>query len=83
MDVTTMNIGFTLARSSGVSADIFPSKNTEMPDPPSRRIESSFDFHRVVMDLDEVKSFLYMVVGGGIPQVIHDERVGGNVNRFA
>lgn len=36
----------------------------------------------VMMDLEEVKNFLYMVVGGGV-HVKHDEKLGSVVNKLA
>ncbi len=45
--------------------------------------EKNFDYNQVMMDLEEVKSFLYMVVGGGSLRVKQGEKVGANVDKLA
>ncbi|MGV7930069.1 MAG: hypothetical protein AB2L13_14400 [Spirochaetota bacterium] len=40
-----------------------------------------FDYDKVMMDLDEVRNFLYMLIGAEI-QVKQDERIGANVDRM-
>jgi hypothetical protein len=45
--------------------------------------EVNFDYNQVMMDLEEVKNFLYMVVGGGSLKLRQDERVGTAVDKRA
>lgn len=45
--------------------------------------EEGFDYNKVLMDLDDVKSFLYLIMGNGVHQLKQDEKVGSNINKLA
>ncbi|HSV96155.1 MAG TPA: hypothetical protein VLM75_04380 [Spirochaetota bacterium] len=79
MDVTSVIPGFPSVRSAAidermlaVNARAASGLRTEAP---------HFDYDKVMMDLDEVRNFLYMLIGAEI-QVKQDERIGANVDRM-
>lgn len=42
-----------------------------------------FDYDTVMMDLEDVKNFLYMLIGGSLLRVKDSENLGVNVNKTA
>ncbi|TAL33823.1 MAG: hypothetical protein EPN93_13140 [Spirochaetes bacterium] len=44
---------------------------------------SNFDFDRVVMNMEEVKNLLYVVLGGGPGRVNTSSHLGSLVNKLA
>ncbi|MBP7603402.1 MAG: hypothetical protein KBA15_05710 [Spirochaetes bacterium] len=80
MDVTSVIPGFPSVRSSAIEDRLF-AVNAGTASGPKAETER-FDYDKVMMDLDEVRNFLYMLIGAEI-QVKQDERIGVNVDRVA
>jgi len=80
MDVTSMIPGFPSVRSAAVDERIFALDARTAPGP--RAETARFDYDKVMMDLEEVRNFLYMLIGAEL-QVKQDERIGINVDRVA
>lgn len=80
MDVTSVIPCFPSVRSAAIEDRLFAVSAGTAPGP--RAETERFDYDKVMMDLDEVRNFLYMLIGAEI-QVRQDERIGMNVDRVA
>lgn len=46
-------------------------------------VRNDFDYDKVMMNLEDVKNFLFMLIGGNLAKVAENENRGSAVNTFA
>jgi hypothetical protein len=79
MDVRSFTNSISVNRSLHFNDDRTPIKSGEINPLPQK---SSFDYDRVMMNMEEVKNLMYVVLGGGSGRVRGTEQLGNLVNRL-